>query len=43
MIFVTLIKQLFSWLPDTLWFFVYAVFAVAFLSIVIKLLAIVLD
>lgn len=43
MIFATLIKQLFSWLPDSLWFFVYAVFAVAFLSIVIKLLAIVLD
>lgn len=43
MIFSVLLKQLFSWLPGSLWVFVWAVLAVAFLSIVIKLLAIILD
>ena len=43
MIFVILLKQLFSWLPASLWLFVWAVLAVAFFSIVVKLLSVVLD
>lgn len=43
MIFVKLIEQLFSWLPGSLWLFVWAVLAVAFFSIVVKLLSVVLD
>lgn len=43
MIFATLLKQLFSWLPGSLWLCVFAVLSAAFLSIVIKLLAVILD
>ena len=43
MFFTKLLTQLFSWLPGSLWLFVWAVLAAAFFSVVIKLLSIVLD
>lgn len=41
--FAILLNQLFSWLPPSLWIFVWAVLAAAFLSIIIKLLSVILD
>ena len=43
MIFAVLLKQLFSWLPTSLWLPVFAVLAAMFFSIVVKLLGIILD
>ena len=43
MIFVVLLKQLFSWLPGSLWIPVFAVLAAFFFCIVVKLIGIILD
>lgn len=43
MIFVVLLKQLFSWLPGSLSLIVFAVLAAFFFVIVVKLLGIILD
>lgn len=41
--FTLLIELLFSWLPNSLWFGVWAVMAVAFFVIMIKILSILLN
>lgn len=38
-----LLNQLFSWLPAGLWLFVWAVIAVAFFSVLVKILSVILD
>lgn len=43
MLFELLIKQLFSWLPTSLWLGVWAVIAVALFVVTVKLLALILD
>ena len=43
MLFAILLRQLFSWLPGSLWLFVWAVLAVAFLVVIVKMLSVVLD
>lgn len=41
--FTLLLELLFSWLPNSLWIGVWAVLAVAFFAVVVKILGIILD